>query len=92
MQSNLRVEKAAIRINEGEIYSVDRPGRHHDVIRLIRSSGYAGPVGGDRQGFLLSDGRFVMRKGALRVAIKAGQVKREDCHAPGIGLFSEDVW
>lgn len=92
MASELRVEKAAIRTSEGEVYSVDQPGRHHDVIRLIRSSGYSGPVGGDRQGFLLSDGRFVMRKGALRVAIKAGQVKREDCHAPGIGLFSEDVW
>ena len=90
--SALRVDRAAIRINDGTLFSVDRPGRHHDVIREIRESGYTGPVGGDRQGFILSNGNFVMRKAALRVAIKAGQVLREECHAPAVGLFSEDVW
>ena len=90
--SALRVEKAAIRTNEGQVFSVDPPMRHHDVIRVIRESGYDGPVGGDRQGFVLSNGRFVMRKAALRVAIKAGQVQRGKCHAPAVGLFSEDVW
>lgn len=90
--SALRVDRAAIRINDGTLFSVDHPGRHHDVIREIRESGYTGPVGGDRQGFILSNGNFVMRKTALRVAIKAGQVQRDKCHAPGVGLFSEDVW
>ncbi len=90
--SALRVERAAIRTNEGRVFSVDPPGRHHDVIRLIRESGYDGPVGGDRQGFIVSGGLFVMRKAALRVAIKAGQVERDKCHAPAVGLFSEDVW
>lgn len=90
--SAMRVEKAAIRTNEGQVFAVDPPGRHHDVIRVIRESGYGGPVGGDRQGFVLSNGRFVMRKAALRVAIKAGQVQLDKCHAPGVGLFSEDVW
>lgn len=90
--SALRVERAAIRTNEGQVFSVDPPMRHHNVIRLIRESGYEGPVGGDRQGFVLSNGRFVMRKAALRVAIKAGQVSRDKCHTPAVGLFSEDVW
>lgn len=91
-RSELKVTKAAIRTNEGEVFTVDQPGRHHDVIRVIRESGYTGQVGGPLQGFVLSDGRFVMRKAALGVAIASGQVSRDDCHAPGIGLFSEDLW
>ena len=90
--SALKVERAAIRTNEGAVFSAERPGRHHHVIREIRESGYTGPVGGDRQGFILTGGLFVMRKAALRVAIKAGQVERDKCHAPEVGLFSEDVW
>lgn len=73
----LQVEKAAIRTN---------------VIYMIRESGYTGPINGDRQGFVLSDGRFVPRKVALEVAIKAGQVVRDECHAPSTVLFSEDIW
>lgn len=88
----LRVDCAAIRTPDGNVFWVDQPGRHHDVIRVMREAGYEGPVGGDLQGFMLSDGRFVMRKAALRVAIKAGQVERDKCHAPAVGLFSEDVW
>jgi hypothetical protein len=91
-RDSLRVEKAAIRTNEGQVFTVDPPKRHHDVIRAIRESGYEGPVCGDRQGFVLNDGRFVMRKAALRVAIKAEQARLDKCIAPGIGLFSEDIW
>ena len=63
--TTLRVECAAIRTNEGQVFSVDRPGRHFDVIKLIRDSGYTGPIGGKRQGFTLNNGRFVMRKSAV---------------------------
>lgn len=88
----LTVEKAAIRTDDGSIYYLDRPARHNDVIRFMRESGYTGLVGGERQGFLLSNGMFVRRKPALGVARRAGQITIEKCHAPGIGLFSEDLW
>ena len=88
----LTVVKAAIRTEDGDVFSVERPGRHHDVIRLMRDSGYDGTINGDMQGFVLSDGRFVMRKAAMTAAVKSGQVTRDKCVAPGIGLFSEDLW
>lgn len=90
--ADLKVVKAAIRTDEGDVFSVDVPGRHHDVIKIIRDSGYEGPVSGDRQGFLLSNGMFVRRKPALFIALKAKQTIRSKCVAPGIGLFSEDLW
>jgi hypothetical protein len=83
---------AAIRLADGTIYSVPRPGRHHDVIRVIREAGITTPIRQDQQGFLLSDGRWAKRMPALMVALKAGQIKEplppHSCH----GLFSEDVW
>ena len=90
-RDDLRVDCAAIRGDDGVIYSEARPGRHHDVIALARRLGYQGLVSGDRQGFLLSDGRFARRRRALHIAQRAGQLIREPT-APAHGLFSEDVW
>lgn len=87
----LRVESAAIRGDDGNVYYLPRPARHHDVIQYMRDQGYEGFVSGDRQGFMLSDGRFAWRKPALAVARRAGQLIRE-ATAPAHGLFSEDVW
>jgi hypothetical protein len=80
------IDAAAIR-HRGVVYSVERPGRHHDVIRSICAAGY-GPVGGDsEQGFVTTDGRFVDRREASLIARMGGQVMFvEDT------LFSEDVW
>ena len=50
-EAALQVEKAAIRLNEGQIFSIERPGRHHDVIALVRQSGYTGPVGATGKAF-----------------------------------------
>jgi hypothetical protein len=91
-RKDLRIDRAAIKLDDGRVFSVDRPGRHHDVIRIIRESGYDGPVGGERQGFVLNSGIFARRKPALNIALNSGQVNLEKCVAPGIGLFSEDVW
>lgn len=84
-----RVVKAAILIN-GEPFSVEPPGRHHDVIRT-----YAEGVDGKRrrfpqsspQGFMTSAGRFVERAEAARLAFAAGQIKDERQT-----LYSEDLW
>jgi hypothetical protein len=86
----LRVDCAAIKGDDGNVYSLPRPARHHDVIQHMRDKGYTGFVSGDRQGFLLSDGRFTWRRPALRVAERAGQLIQKT--APAHLLFSEDLW
>lgn len=87
---------AAIK-ESGMVCSVPRPGRHHDVIRAMARSGIPIPINGE-QGFLLSNGRFVGREHAMKIAIFADQLK------PPVGpdgvpfkrsakeLFSEDLW
>lgn len=85
------VEKAAILYN-GEIFSVDRPKRHPDVIKLINArfgidSGWRKNA---KQGFVLSDGTFVDRYVARDIAEDAGQLITP--LALGHALTSEDVW
>jgi len=87
----LRIEMAAIRDINGKVWSVPRPGRHHHVIRLMRESGYTGPVNGpDMQGFVLSNGQFCRRIPAMRIAKKAGQLLGGKSIASV--LTSEDLW
>ena len=74
--------------HDGTVYSVPRPGRHHDVIRLMVEKGRPTPISGE-QGFVLSDGRFARRKPAARIAITAGQI--EKLKWPPL-LYSEDLW
>lgn len=87
ISETLTVECAAILDDDKRIWSVPRPGRHHNVIALMGSAFRQH----FEQGFVLSDGRFVMRKAALRVATEAGQIIKGPT-APQHGLFSEDVW
>lgn len=87
-----RIERAAIRI-DGEVWDVPRPGRHNNIIRLYCKETKA--VDGippryeqkSVQGFVTSEGRFVDRIEAARIAYEAGQTKEPLKH-----LFSEDVW
>lgn len=67
------------------------PKRHHHVIRVLAARGF-GPsaVIPSRQGFMTSEGRFVDRVEARRIAEAAGQLLRSKL--PGNKLFSEDVW
>ena len=82
--------RAAIQYRNGTTYAVDRPGRHHDVIRLMDRCGVsARATDGAEQGFELDDGRFVGREEAARIAIASGQIERTRW---GRELFSEDLW
>lgn len=82
----------AMRI-EGRVWWVPRPGRHSDVIRkFIRAARVAGHdthriPEKHEQGFITNTGKFVSRKTAARLALKAGQISREKR-----SLTSEDVW
>lgn len=84
----LRVSAAAIkRYKDGKVFSIPPPSRHCDIIKLmIKEEGWDWR---DEQGFLLSDGRFVIRADAMSVALKANQIISSN---PRDDLYSEDLW
>lgn len=86
------ITHVAIRFQD-EIYSLPAPNRHHDVIRLIVETTGVKYVDAkdDDQGFLDSEGRFLRRKPALRVARETGQL-RADREVIGNKLYSENLW
>ena len=88
MTDGLRVDRAAIE-NTRRVFSLPRPARHEDIFRLMRAAGFSRL--GCRQGFLLSDGRFVGRSEAARVAFEAGQYLEQPARVPG-ALMTEDLW
>jgi hypothetical protein len=87
----------AAAIKEGRLVcSVARPGRHGDVMRQMATEGFPIPIVG-QQGFLTSDGLFVDRVEANRIAVIAEQTKLGPCNGiafetVGRELYSEDVW
>ncbi len=91
-----RIVRAAIR-RGAAVYSVPRPGRHHDALALMseycvtdfRIDEQGLPSEGEF-GFLTSEGEFVTRTVALGIANGANQVIKKT--APADRLFSEDVW
>lgn len=83
-----RIEKAAI-WHRGRVYSVPRPGRHHDVIRVMHEQYGLGPECTFHQGFTTDAGRFVDREDAAKIAASAGQLGKRT-RPPE--LYSEDVW
>lgn len=54
------IAKAAIRLTDGRVITADRPGRHSDVIRIVRNEGIKKQQVDD-QGFVTDTGRFVDR-------------------------------
>ena len=82
------IEAAAIS-HDGIVYSVPRPGRHHNVCHVMMAQGLP-PETMRLQGFVTSTGRFVDRREAAIIARDAGQLLRKT--NPTDLLFSEDVW
>jgi len=82
---------AAAILHRGTVWSVPRPGRHHDVIARIRreAAGTLPVRGGEAQGFVTSTGRYVDRREGGRLALAAGQTQTLGW---GPRLFSEDLW
>jgi hypothetical protein len=69
-------------------FSLERPCRHHHVIRMMaRDHSVDIPINGE-QGFVdPNTGLFIGREQAAQYAFKIGQiVRRKDL------LFSEDIW
>ncbi len=85
------IERAAIRY-QGTVYSVPRPGRHHNVAHMMNEQGMDTITMLD-QGFVTSEGRFVDRKEAAVIAAAAGQLGIVRAKTNPVNqLFSEDVW
>lgn len=86
------ITHVAIRFR-GVTYSLPRPNRHHHVIwDIVEKTGAKTVDSRDEdQGFLDSDGNYLTRYQALRVARAAGQLKPDQPIRCGM-LFSEDVW
>ena len=78
--------QAAIQ-QDGQLYTLPRPNRHHHIIHGPMTGIYQRSA--SVQGFLTSAGGFVDREEAARLALKSGQIK-ELTHPPL--LYSEDLW
>lgn len=79
---------AAAISHNGLICTMPQPARHHHIIHTLHRSEYSLPVSSE-EGFLTSEGRFVDRKKAAELAIKAGQI--DQLQWPPY-LYSEDLW
>jgi len=88
--SELTVEEAAIRLPNGRVFSLPRPFRHHDVVRMMATVHSVWLEGNHEQGFLLSDGSFCGRAPAKVIAQTAGQLLPRASKLQE--LYSEDVW
>lgn len=79
-----RITHAAVFTKEG--YPI--MGKSHaDCFHLAKNTGIEMSQRAAHQGFMTSNGRYVERPEAAKIAIEAGQV-RADCKI----LFSEDLW
>lgn len=81
------IKSAAIRDQYGAVHTLPPPAHHKQVIGAMRVSG--NPVKGAIKGFLTSEGRFVGREQAGRIAVMSAQATTMR-FAPE--LHSGDMW
>jgi hypothetical protein len=81
-----RISAAACRGDDGTIYTLPPPARHHTVMQHFKIC-----PAPDDQGFITDSNEWVGRRMALFIAEGADQIVRGPT-APAHGLFSEDVW
>lgn len=89
------IKAAAIRTEEGDVWNVPAPGRHHDVIALMRRFGISvGHIAASEEGFITDANQFVSRAEALYIAVASEQLLDEHRDlAFKLGeLYSEFVW
>ena len=83
-----RIVAAAMQI-DGLTISLPRPAGHGEVMALATDAINYTPAA-EIQGFVTSEGRFVTRVEAMKIAHRAGQEFREKPRSHQ--LFSEDLW
>lgn len=62
---------------------------HGECLRIARDAGFERPDFGQGQGFLTTNMRFVLRREALMIAEREGQIVKK--HLPFDVLLSEDL-
>ncbi len=80
----------AILTKAGEMISLPKPYRHHNIFALAAFMGINLDDGS--QGFVTTNGAFVNRTEAQRLVMAHGQENRRSGNAESKELFSEDVW
>ena len=64
-------------IHKGTLYSLPRPNRHHNLIRLAYAcTGYS--IAGQSEGFLDKYGNFIGRKLAAKIVLSSKQILVEN--------------
>lgn len=86
---SLQVVGVAIKAQDGTIYSLPPPNRHHNIIRLMTEAGRS-KLDMREQGFILSDHTYATREKAKIVAIAAKQLLPRASKSKE--LFSECIW
>jgi len=76
----LKIASSAVK-RDGEVWT---GRRHSDAIRQAVFHGAVPPITSAEQGFVTSEGTFVSRKEAFKIAVASDQVCRP--------LYSEDLW
>lgn len=81
-----RIKESAILFPNMIVYTGKR---HCDCFAAARAAGETSPRN-EVQGFVTEEGRFVDRREAARIALKAGQI--EKLQYSSTNLFSEDLY
>ncbi|MCB9806235.1 hypothetical protein H6775_03735 [Candidatus Nomurabacteria bacterium] len=63
----------ALKDKEGNIFSMERPARFHDLLAFLIEQGFFAPET-YQQGFLNDQGVFFSREDALMIALKNNQI------------------
>ena len=84
-----RIDCAAIREPNGRVWTGKR--HNHCIKTIIQATGVKQVGGQYEQGFVTMTGRFVNRREAYGIALKAGQIPFES-YDPKRELFSEDLY
>lgn len=90
-----RILFSSIRLPNGHILAILKPGRHHHVIRAIAAlweETGAPKVTLHNQGFLTNFGRWVDRKEACVIAERVKQIIKKSDFEGSTTLFSECIW
>ena len=91
------VTTAAIRVN-GEIWTLPRPARHHILMRAWSHAHWdpkamkPSKLPKHEQGFMTSEGRFVDRREAAKIATAAKQLHGRHREEEVTVLTSEHLW
>lgn len=93
MNESAPIVSAAVR-NNGIIHSMPAPARHHQIVHAMNGEREAQGLlllAHGEQGFLDSNGNFLDRVTAAKVAKFWEQIKGRSLIAPP-NLYSEDLW